>query len=172
MSFFSFIQLFASNSHLENEKSFFRLLIHSFGRSFVRLFLFIWFLWIETSRQLLKNMWFLFLPKIYFYFYFFGSFFFLFEFGIVNGDQNDGKGAVEPSNVVVIAPVATNEDEDEDDATINKWSKFRVKALKFNENTYYSYIVLAIIFIASIALVRSICLLRLYIALPAATVNA
>lgn len=96
------------------------------------------------------------------FFFVFGSFF-VFEFGIVNEDQNDGKGAVEPSNVVVIAPVATNEDEDEDDATINKWSKIRVKALKFNENTYYSYIVLAVIFIASIALVRSS---RLYIALP------
>lgn len=53
------------------------------------------------------------------------------------------------------APVATTEDDDdEDDATINKWSKIRVKALKFNENTYYRYIVLVIIFIGSIALVN------------------
>lgn len=56
------------------------------------------------------------------------------------------------SSVVVVAPVAT-EDDDEDDATINKWSKIRVIALKFNESTYFGYIVLAIIFIASIALV-------------------
>lgn len=56
-------------------------------------------------------------------------------------------------SVVVVAPVAITEDDDEDDATINKWSKFRVKALKFNESTYFRYIVLAIIFIGSIALV-------------------
>lgn len=58
------------------------------------------------------------------------------------------------SSVVVVAPVAT-EDDDEDDATINKWSKIRVIALKFNESTYFGYIVLAIIFIGSIALVRT-----------------
>lgn len=58
------------------------------------------------------------------------------------------------SSVGLIAPVATTEDDDEDDATINKWSKIRVKALKFNENTYYRYIVLVVIFIGSIALVN------------------
>lgn len=58
------------------------------------------------------------------------------------------------TGVVVVAPVATTEDDDEDDATINKWSKFRVKTLKFNESTYFGYIVLAIILIGSIALVR------------------
>lgn len=72
----------------------------------------------------------------------------------VIGGQNDEKGTVAASNVVVIAPVAKTEDEDEDDATINKWSEFRVKALKFNENTYFNYIVLVIIFIGSAALVR------------------
>lgn len=53
-------------------------------------------------------------------------------------------------------PVATGvEDDDKDDATINKWSKIRVTALKFNEYiTYAEYIVLFIIFIGSIALVR------------------
>lgn len=60
------------------------------------------------------------------------------------------------SSVVVVAPVATGvEDGDADDATINKWSKIRVTALKFNEYiTYVEYIVLLIIFIGSIALVR------------------
>lgn len=67
-----------------------------------------------------------------------------------NAKDTDGSG------VAFNAPVATTEDDDdEDDATINKWSKIRVKALKFNENTYYQYIVLVIIFIGSIALVNS-----------------
>lgn len=57
-------------------------------------------------------------------------------------------------NVAFIAPVAASEDDDEDNATINKWSKIRVKALNFNENTYYRFIVLFIIFIGSIALVN------------------
>lgn len=57
-------------------------------------------------------------------------------------------------NVAFIAPVAASEDDDEDNATINKWSKIRVKALKFNESTYFAYIVLAIIFIGSIILVN------------------
>ncbi|XP_031630611.1 sodium channel protein para-like [Contarinia nasturtii] len=60
------------------------------------------------------------------------------------------------SSVVVSAPVVTTEDDNEDDATINKWSKFRVKALKFNQSTYFGYIVLAIIFIGSIALVHTV----------------
>lgn len=81
-------------------------------------------------------------------------------FGIVVG-QSDGKDTL-ASSVVVVAPVATTEDEDEDDATINKWSKFRVKALKFNESTYFGYIVLAIIFIASIALVSLVGLCECY----------
>lgn len=69
--------------------------------------------------------------------------------------RTDAKKETGTSSVVVVAPVATTEDDDdEDDATINKWSKFRVKALKFNESTYFGYIVLAIIFIGSIALVR------------------
>ncbi|XP_055311841.1 sodium channel protein para-like [Sitodiplosis mosellana] len=59
------------------------------------------------------------------------------------------------ASVVVVAPAATK-DGDEDDATINKWSKIRVVALKFNESTYVEYIVLAIIFIGSIALVHTV----------------
>lgn len=70
--------------------------------------------------------------------------------------RTDAKKETGTSSVVVVAPVATTEDDDdEDDATINKWSKFRVKALKFNESTYFGYIVLFIIFIGSIALVRN-----------------
>lgn len=70
------------------------------------------------------------------------------------GRANAKKEITSKDSVVIVAPVATTEDDDEDDATINKWSKFRVKALKFNESTYFRYIVLAIILIASIALVR------------------
>lgn len=57
----------------------------------------------------------------------------------------------------VVAPLATTEDDDDkDDATINKWSELRVKALKFNENKYFGYVVKAIITIASASLVNQI----------------
>lgn len=78
-------------------------------------------------------------------------FFFILFFSVVVG-RADAKETT-TSSVVVSVPVATTEDDNEDDATINKWSKFRVKALKFNQSTYFGYIVLAIIFIGSIALV-------------------
>lgn len=66
--------------------------------------------------------------------------------------------AVEPANAG-IAPVATVEETDDDDdaAKVNestKWSKCRVKLLKFNENKYFQYVVVAIVLIASVTLVK------------------
>lgn len=50
----------------------------------------------------------------------------------------------------VDTPVATAEDDNENDATINKWSELRIKSL--SENKYFLCVVTYIILIASISL--------------------
>lgn len=89
---------------------------------------------------------------VFFVMFFFYFFIFVEHYLVAQSGVKDAS----PSSVVVVAPVAATEDEDEDDATINKWSKFRVKALKFNENTYFRYIVLIVIIIGSIAMVSGL----------------
>lgn len=58
------------------------------------------------------------------------------------------------SGTVAVSVGTVAEDDNEEDATINKCSKFRVEPLKFNQSTYFGYVELAILFIASISLVR------------------